>query len=301
VVMISLGQVKIDQTLPGRRKVSMGQSRGRQANDLESHRKSCDRKISDARKLLAQHEWYKARTALEKAAAMAVDKGQASAIGPLLMQIDQEGRRQVKLAAGEYRQGRYISALKAFESISTVFGQLPSGQLARQELAQSKSDPLVRKAIEESKALAMDQLILNLLKTGRPGQKSPTTRQASSQPASRPSRVGAIKALSLKKQDRILRLLERIAGRFPDCKTGQLAVADLAQLRRDEEFFTKLSAYRVSRQARLALSNARMYHNSGMKAKAIESYNEVIRRFGDTPEAAEAKRKLATLGAPDPG
>ncbi len=274
----------------GGKSVNMGQVKKDPAKEIEKQRKASQREADAARKLMAEKRWGEALKTLNRAHQLSVNRRQAAGLRPLFTQIEREGQRQLLEARQAYESGRYVEAVKAFEVIGRTFGRLPSGRTARGALKLARSDPAVQAAIQESKAKVLDDRIARIL-GGSGGRRS----QPSTQPTTAPSRVSVIKQLKLDKQVKAVDLLAQIVKMYGDCPTGQRAAADLKALQADETFTSRLERCRQGLRARNALKRAQRYHKAGLRPKAIQCYNDVIRDFPGTSEAIEAEAALSVI------
>jgi len=268
----------------------MGQIKEDPQKLLQRQREACARRIGKARSQLADKQWGQARITLDRCRLLAADQSQADTIMSLYKQVDAEGRRRLKEADEAYRDGRFLAALAAYESISRVFGWLPSGQAAKKAIKRAESDPLAQAAVQEPTAVGLSKLIDGIVRQGRQGRSRPASR-----PASAPSRVSRIRQLAVDKQAKVVDLLEKIVRNCPLAPTGKLAAAELAQLRADQAFTDALKAYRRTSKAVRALKRARMYDKAGMTEKAVDYYRQVIVDFPDTDQAIAAEARVSVL------
>jgi len=286
---------QIDHQFPGGQRFRMGQVEPDPAKELARQRKACNRKIDTARKQIADKQWGRARLTLDRAKAIAVDASQASRINALYRKVDQQGQQRLIEARKQYEAGRYVEALETLEAVSNAFGWLPSGDAARQTAQKYKSDPKVAEALTEAKAAGLDKLVAGLLEATVAGKA--TAGKPASQPARAPTRAEKVKMLPLKKQHRVVGLLERIAKSYPDCPTGRKARADLDELFSDKAFAARLTEFRRQRKARAALNKAETYRRAGMTEQAVRFYKEVIDAYPGTKQAATARARLSLMGA----
>jgi len=135
---------------------------------------------------------------------------------------------------------------------------------------------------------------VRLLK-GKTESKEAAAEKPTSRPAHALSRAERVKILAIKKQHRVVRLLERITKSYPDCPTGRRARADLDQLFADQTFAAKLAGFREQRKAQAALNKAEMYRKAGMTEQAAQFYKEVIESYPGTKQAVTAKARLSLL------
>ena len=285
---------QIDHQFPGGQRFKMGQIKKDPAKEIERQKKACNRKIDAARKQVADKQWGQARLTLDRAKAIAVDASQMSRVNSLYQKVDQEGRRRLPEARKAYEAECYVEALETLEAISNAFGWLPSGNAARQTMQRYKSDPKVAEALAEAKAAELDKLVVRLLK-GKTESKEAAAEKPTSRPAHALSRAERVKILAIKKQHRVVRLLERITKSYPDCPTGRRARADLDQLFADQTFAAKLAGFREQRKAQAALNKAEMYRKAGMTEQAAQFYKEVIESYPGTKQAVTAKARLSLL------
>ena len=296
-------QVTVGQRLPSGQTVTIRHKTPDPKKEAERLRKRCGQEIAAARKHITNKKWRRARICLDKAAGFARDKAQAKEVVRLASQVDAEGRRRLEEADKHYRAGEYLKAIEQCRRIVRTFGSLPSGRKAGKALKRAKSDPAAREAMLDSKAGALDRAIERMLA----GHFSPVPRAAATMPARRAgsrtkpappkSRPEAIARLPIKKADRAVELLERIARRYGQCPTGRAAAEDMGRLRADEGFMSALQAFRDRKRARAAFGQAEAYRKAGLRDKALECYRKIVKEYPAAPEAAKAKAVAAALQA----
>jgi len=289
---ICVAQMRATRRTPGG-SIELGQVKKDRDRELKEQRAATAKKIALAREKLAQKKWAEARRILDIAKTYATDQSQASNIRSLYQQIEREGERQLGQAREAYQKREYLQAIESFERIRKIFGWLPAGLAAKQAIKQAEKDPSAQAVIQEAKAAPLNKLVERILTTH--SRRTSGAVRASTHPSTAPSRLERIKVLPPSRQSRLVDLLERISKTYPMCPTGKRAAEELQQLYADEVFAEKLEAFREARKARAALSKAEMYRNAGMLDKAIECYQQVIREFPDTEQAAAAKLELSLL------
>jgi len=278
-------------TTGGRSSIGTGVIKPDKAKQRRRRQEACRKEIDAARAQVAAKKWAKARMILDRAQTLAADKAQARQIGELYLQIDDEGRRQLRQARQEYERGGYLDAIKAFEAIKRTFGALPSGLAAKRAIEQSERDPAARAAVQEVKAGALDELVDRILRIPGSSASRPASR-----PATQADRPARIKKLTIERQAKAVDLLERIAKLYGASPTGQRATADLKTLRADKAFITALERHRNARKAANALKRAQVYQKAGLTTKAVQYYRQLLRDYPDSEQAAEARAAISLIG-----
>ncbi|MFB3892512.1 MAG: tol-pal system YbgF family protein [Phycisphaerae bacterium] len=287
------------KVVPGGSTVGTGAGLGtidNSTSEVDLMRNLCRKAAERCQAAIAKGDWVAAKDALDQALRNCVDQAVAEALGPLATQIEKEGRNELAAATQLYDQAKYVEALKEYGRISRTFIGLPVGTAALEALKAAEADPNAKAGVQEAKALPINGVVERILDGASSGTSRPASQPSSAPAGPSPNRPARIKALAADKQLEVVDTLTRIATLFPLSPTGMQAAADLEELKADKAFQDSITRQRTAAAAKAALNKAQLYRDSGMTAKAVEAYKEVIANFPDTPEAKQAQAALANLG-----
>jgi len=256
--------------------------------------------VAAAQREMGKKDWRAARSHLNVAEAVIIDKAQKDQLKALYVKLEEAGRTLYNAAAKQFKAKEYGTALRAFQRISVTFGQLPCAREARTVIEKAASLPDVQAVLQDIKAAAVDEKVGRIIeaKLSSEGNGSPTPpKPAKGKAPRKPRRVPQIRKLPLETQIEVVDLLTMAAERYPLSPTGKRAEQDLQELYSDDGFRTALDLHRLSERAKAALRRADTYRKSGMNDKAREYYKEVVQKYPDTPQAYEATKRMASLGS----
>ena len=262
-------------------------------------KKAFSEEVAAAQREMGKQNWREARSHLNIAEGLATEKAQKDQLKGLYLKLEEVGRKLFNAATMQFKAKEYGKALREFQQISVVFGQLPCARDARDAIEQAASVPQVQAVLQDIKASAIDEkvdrIIVETLSSEGNGSGEPA-KPAKGTPR-KPRRVNQIRKLPPETQVEVVGLLTTVAEQYPLSPTGKQAEQDLQELYSDEEFRTKLDLQRLVEKAKAALRRAETYRKSGMHEKAREYYKEVVQKYPDSPEADEAAKRMASLGS----
>ena len=309
---VAAAQINIGQRLPDGQQVGMGNIREDPAGEKVRMQEAYRNYVKLAREGLSQQRWGEAREAAERANALVTEASQVAEIRDLYMELETQGRLLLKQADEAYNQQRYAGALRTYRRIDVQFGMLPCGKDARAAVKRAASDPEAQSALQEDKAAAVEEMVEKIvaghfaagLKAASAKAPSATSKKSAiptSLPSTLPSeRADRIKLLDPPELARAVRLLESIVKSYPQTIVGQRAAADLDKLRSDKRLSSALKEYRAEREPEKAFNKAESYRKAGLKAKAVELYQQVIDKYPDSPEAAKAQVMIIEINPQSP-
>jgi tetratricopeptide (TPR) repeat protein len=283
------------QILPKFKTTQVGEVPKDPQAEIQLVRSRCQEEIAAAEKALGEQKWFAAWDALHRASTLAIDPAHALRIRALLQQLEAEGRKLLEKADAAYEAGKFADAIAQYTSVSRLFGGLPCASDARGSLKKAESDPLAQKALQELKATEQDTLVQRVLAKYFGGPSASTRPAAATRPtamAQPADRVGQIRQIPAQDAIAVIDTLQRIVNLYPLSPTADRARQDLQSLQADNDFQASLQRARDSQQARSLYQRARAFLSAGMADKALEDCREIIRRFPNSPEAAQAKAIL---------
>jgi len=266
----------------------------------ERLRKAFEAEVTAAQRDMGKQDWRAARSHLNIAEGLMIDKDQKDQLKALYTKLDQAGRKLYDAAVEQFKAKQYGKALREFQRISVVFGQLSSARDARNAIEQAASTPEVQAVLQDIKASAIGDKVDRIIEaklSSEGADPPPSDKPVKGKAPRKPRRVALIRKLPVETQDEVVGLLTMAAEQYPLSPTGKQAEKDLQELYSDEQFRTALDLHRLSAKAQAALRRADTYRKSGMNDKAREYYKEVIQKYPDSPEADEATKRIASLGS----
>jgi len=287
------GGVRLGLRDAGGVQVKMGTIKESPAERKKRLRREFDKEVAAARSDMEKKNWVEARSHLNVAECLMTDKSQEDILRPMYEKLEEEGRKLLNAATALFKAEKFLEALKGYQRISMTFGQLPCAREARTALAQAESHPAVQAFFLEAKAEVLDERIAQILD----GQVSENPA-GTSRPAKEAKRGRAERIRGLKDADRQMEavdLLTTLVESYPTTDAGKRAERDLQELLSDESFRSTVDKHRLAGKAAAALKRAKVYQDSKMLDKAIQYYQEVIREYPDTAEAAEAAERIRQI------
>lgn len=310
------GQIRVGQRLPDGQTVTVDPSVPPSAPSGEELRDRCRARIDDARRALKADRLHDARRRATSAWRYAATPALREEVRELLRRLETQGQQILDEADRLWDSRRYDKARTAYQRVVYCMGDLPSGRAARRELDAIEDDPGLHAHRRETTARRMERGLLavldahappadaNVLLPPGPDAPDPTADptpaqrdadanrpQAEDLDANRPAppRSHRITMLSIERQERLLRTLERLAESFPDTSPGTRAARDLAVLRETPGFVVRIEGYRQVRRLRREMQLIRNYHRAGRLDKALPRARKLVREHPDSPVAAEAR------------
>jgi tetratricopeptide (TPR) repeat protein len=295
------GQVKVGGNLPGGGTARVGtQAPENPADQLRDH---AAKAIKQARAHVAAEQWYEARKALDRAG-RTPDAAQRKTMRTLYVQINQAGQEEYEAAENLYIGGKYAEALKAYRSVMTVFGHLPSGLRARRALEAARDDPMAQSALGDaraSKIIAPVELALkrrmDQLRKRRTAQAAQADTEAPETAPVPESRVEQIKLLDDEELAEVIEKLKLVAENYPNTPTGLLAEDDLRMLGEDEQFAARLQAIEARAEARKLYKTGQAFETGGLATQALEYYRKLLETHPDSDYAAQAAQAIGRIQA----
>jgi len=283
-----------------KRGVGMGTIKEDPAARKRRLKKAFTEEVATAQREMGKQNWREARSHLNVAEALMTEKAQKNQLKGLYLKLEEAGRKLFNAAVKQFKAKEYGKALREFQRISVVFGQLPCAREAREAIEQAASVPEVQAVLQDIKASVVDEKVNRIIAaklSSEAGGSHEPAKPAKGKPPRKPRRVAQIRKLPPETQVEVVDLLTMVAERYPLSPTGKRGEKDLQELYSDEEFRATLDFHRLSERAKAALRRAETYRKSGMIDKAREYYKEVIQKYPDSPEADEATRRMASLGS----
>lgn len=313
--------------MPDGKTVGMGQVTKSPEQLLRERRAQFERLMEGAEEFYQKKRWSAALENASLARGAIIDTADRDRVITLLEELNKEGHIQLGEAKRLYEAGKYKESLRALRRVAYHFRGLSSGTTAAGLVRQAKHDPKMQAGLQEARAAGLTRLINSIIlnhyrqeerkarktqPTTRPAPVTPATPKVAAGadlddpdapemptenlPANLPAtRVDQIRGLPHDKQARVMTLMVQLAKLFPRAESGQRAARDVMTLQTDKSFMDHLARTARAREAKRALSKAQTYHKGGLLDKSVLLYRDVIKRFPDTPQAAEAKKALLDL------
>ena len=306
VAQINIGGNPI--RLPNGKTIGMGNATKDTKKLMEERKAGFRATMSRAEGNFEKKQWDMARQGIDAAKHLLTDKPDVERLVDLMQKMETEGVRQLKGTQKLKESEEYRKYLRELRRISFQFGTLPCGKRAKEMLALAASDPGMQAALQEVKATALEQLVDRVIeghfraqarsaKTKHPAAgKSPGETQAAGPTTMPAGRAERIKRMDLKKQARVVEMLQQIAKLYPHSPTGVRARSDLETLLSDKAFMARLAAAESGREVRRAYSKAETYRKAGLIDKAVLLYKRLIKKYPGTPEANRAADQIRELG-----
>lgn len=296
--------------------VGMGTKDNRTQGVLDKRQAFASAMIA-ARGHIKAKRWLPARETAMGAALTVTTPEDLKVLQEILIRLDAEGQSQLKDAEELYQGKKYPEALRGFRRVAFNFGNMPCGKQARARLKALSNDPALRTHALEIRASLIDGRIERMItgyykaKARAAGQKAKPKPKTKTDPAeaTKPpmdklgmsavampaDRVDRIKGLDPLKQAQVVTLLQQIIKAYGDSPTGQRARQDYQTLLLDRTFVETVARIKGAQDVKRAYSKAESYRKAGMRKKAVLLYQDVVKRYPDTPEAEKAAQQVVLL------
>lgn len=274
-------------------------------SDAQLAKRNCKSALKKAKKFIKEKNYSRAISALEQAKVNAITIDLRDEIIEQVKIINRAGNKKIKEIDKLVKAGKFLEAAKEYKKISRIFTPLKASQTARKKHRDILADPQFKDRQIEAKAAKLDKRIEKLLKTARKKYEKKRTKSKAGKATLRvysinsphSLRVTLIKLSSVSKQAKIYSLLKTIIKKYPDTKYGSAATDDLASLKKDEAFMSKIKKHKDKEKLRALVSKARMFDNGNerLKETAIETYKLIVKKYPKSDAAKNARKRLRQL------